>query len=106
MAVKQTITCWPIVKSNPIKLAINNAAAASYSAVPSIFNCVPKGITKPAVAGRTPKFSCAHFNDSGKVAELELVANAVISALRAPLKKVIGFILPNIHNNSGNTTAP
>ena len=63
-------------------------------------------MTKPAVCGRTPKFSCAHFMDSGMVAELELVANAVMSAARVPLKKVIGLILPKTHNNSGNTTAP
>ena len=44
--------------------------------------------------------------DSGMVAELELVANSVMSAARVPLKKVIGLILPKNHNTSGNTTAP
>ena len=71
-----------------------------------MFNCVPSGITKPAVAGLTLRFSCAHFMDNGMVAELELVANAVIKAARVPLKKVTGSILPNIHNSNGNTTAP
>ena len=40
------------------------------------------------------------------VAELELVANAVIKAALAPLKKVIGSIFPKTQSNSGNTTAP
>ena len=40
------------------------------------------------------------------VAELELVANAVTKAVRAPLKKVIGFIFPKIQSNAGKTTAP
>ncbi|MNN63474.1 hypothetical protein D3C81_1788540 [compost metagenome] len=71
-----------------------------------MFNCVPNGITNPAVCGRTPKFSCAHFILSGIVAELELVANAVISAVRVPFKKVHGLIRPKIQSRSGNTTAP
>ncbi|EKE24509.1 MAG: hypothetical protein ACD_6C00102G0004 [uncultured bacterium] len=106
IAVAQTTSCCPRLRSSPIKLAINRAAAASYSAVPSIFNCVPSGITKPAVCGRTPKFSCAHFIDKGMVAELELVAKAVIKAARVPLKNVTGSILPKIHSNKGKTTMP
>jgi len=43
---------------------------------------------------------------NGIVAELELVAKAVMRAKRVPLKKVIGFIFPKIHSNKGNTTAP
>ena len=43
---------------------------------------------------------------NGMVAELELVANAVTKAVRAPLKKVIGFIFPKIQSKAGRTTAP
>ncbi len=47
-----------------------------------------------------------HFILSGIVAELELVANAVIKAVRVPLKKVQGLIRPTIQSSNGKTTAP
>jgi len=95
MAVKNTISCWAKLNSMPTKLAMNNAAAASYKAVPSMLMVAPKGITKPAIAGLTCKWSLAQRKVTGKVAELELVANAVIKASRAPRQNHSGVLPVN-----------
>ena len=49
-----------------------------------MFMVAPSGSTKPAMRRWTPRFSCAHRNEIGSAAELELVAKAVIIASRAP----------------------
>ena len=49
MAVKNTIICCMRLRSTPTKFAMNNAAAASYNAVPSMFTVAPRGRTKPAI---------------------------------------------------------
>ena len=90
MAVKNTTSCWPKLRSMPARLATNSAAAASYSAVPSMLTMAPSGTTKPAMSRLTCRCCSTQRSVTGSVAELELVANAVTSASRAPRQNCSG----------------
>jgi hypothetical protein len=68
--------------------AINIAAMASYSAVPSMLMVAPMGRTNRATLGSTPFFSSRLSMVTGRVAAEEAVPNAVVSALpMLPIKR-------------------
>ena len=55
-----------------------------------MFTVAPSGTTKPETSRRTPSLSRTQRSVTGRVAALELVAKAIVSASRAPRQKRSG----------------
>ena len=85
---------------------MNNAAAASYIAVPSIFIVAPIGKTKLETSFDAPKLFCDAFSVIGSVALLELVANAEINDTLPPFHKDKIFTLLKMNNRVGKNIIP
>ena len=66
----------------------------------------PSGTTKPAISGFTCKCCVVHRSVTGKVALLELVANAVIKASLLPRQKASGETLVNRYSINGKMITP
>ena len=65
-----TVITSPMLRSIPFTCAINMAATASYSAVPSMLIVAPIGATNFATRMSIPLLSLRHSIVTGRVAEL------------------------------------
>ena len=79
----------PEIQLDPASRATKSAAAL-VSAVPSMLTVAPSGTTKPETSQADPSLSRTQRSVTGRVAALELVAKAIVSASRAPRQKRSG----------------
>src|SRR5665648_1252637 len=73
-------------------------------AEPSMLMVAPKGRTKLAIFGETPRFFSVHFIDTGKVPELLHVLNATKMASDMPRKNLSGLTRANVQTAEEYTT--
>ena len=82
MHITATVICCVRVSSTPNTWARNSTVTPSYSAVPFWLALAPMVSTKRAMRGGSPRFFSATRSETGSVALLDAVANAITIASR------------------------
>ena len=101
MQMSMMTSCCPRLRSTPKTWARNSTVTPSNSAEPFWFIDAPAVSTNRAIARGSPSSVSATRSVVGKVAALDAVANAVVSASREPRKNVAGPMPPSTRTKIG-----